>query len=598
MKESKIPKFRRCVLQNFPFIEEDFDALTDYELLCKVVQYLNMVIDKVNDLSKIEQEFSELKSYVENYFANLDVQDEINVKLEDMAESGDLATIIAEFLELAPVFGYLTISDMASATNLSNGSIARVLGNSSAADGDGAFYHVREKESGESADGVYKVAIGDDLIADRIADGNLNAAVSDINLAIDDVNEEINKINNRKTHDIKFVRDNENYDPTFDLTSDYNGLSFEMLKQINGNFPSIQGCALWRKTGQIIYNNSTEIYTMSNAAHPTKTILQSGNYGHGGDCCILRDNMFIGDGDSNTIIRVNLNSGNTFTYVLDTDTIKNQDHPTYTPVLSGVCIADGTSKIYCLVVDQENEDHSIKSGATVRVFEYVFATGVTTKLFEYTQDICYGQGITRDDQYFFIAGNKPFTAGGNYSGNIITIVNAETGVVFDKIENNSDYEFEGLDYGATNGITGLITSCAKYGTRCRYGIYAYYGNVSKQRTLFNNYTSGGYTWNAYGVRTRGGMARINFKIEGTFEAGQTYTFANFFNNAFPLANGGGSISFAPIPLGGYTRAFDGYAEWDYARQYGESGENDLKVLVRSGSPDSSVITGSIVYPSC
>ena len=29
------------VLQNFPFISEDFDALTYYQMLCKVVGYLN-----------------------------------------------------------------------------------------------------------------------------------------------------------------------------------------------------------------------------------------------------------------------------------------------------------------------------------------------------------------------------------------------------------------------------------------------------------------------------------------------------------------------------------------------------------------------------
>ena len=108
MNESKIPKFRRCVIQNFPFIEEDFDALTDYELLCKVVQYLNMVIDKVNDLGRLEQEFAELKSYVDNYFDNLDVQEEVNNKLEEMAEGGELATLITEIVNLGVTFTYDT----------------------------------------------------------------------------------------------------------------------------------------------------------------------------------------------------------------------------------------------------------------------------------------------------------------------------------------------------------------------------------------------------------------------------------------------------------------------------------------------------------
>lgn len=180
MKESKIPKFRRCVLQNFPFIEEDFDALTDYELLCKVVQYLNIVIDHQNNVDeKIEgltEEFEELKSYVDNYFANLDVQEEINNKLEEMAEGGQLSEIIAQFLAVAPVLGYGTIAEMAAGSNMVNGSIAYVLGNSLATDGDGAFYLVLTKESGESADGFEKVAIGDTLIGHRIK----SAAIEEI----------------------------------------------------------------------------------------------------------------------------------------------------------------------------------------------------------------------------------------------------------------------------------------------------------------------------------------------------------------------------------------------------------------------------------
>ena len=95
---TRIPKFRRFVIQNFPFIEEDFDALTDYGLICKIVEYLNKVIDSQNEVTAemeaLQNSFSELKSYVDNYFDNLDVQEEINNKLEEMADSGELAEII------------------------------------------------------------------------------------------------------------------------------------------------------------------------------------------------------------------------------------------------------------------------------------------------------------------------------------------------------------------------------------------------------------------------------------------------------------------------------------------------------------------------
>lgn len=170
MKDSKIPKFRRCVLQNFPFIEEDFDALTDYELLCKVVQYLNMVIDHQNNVDTTVEElnnsFIQLKSYVDNYFKNLDVQDEINTKLEEMADEGELAGIIAQFLAVAPVFAFDTASDMASAENLINGSIARTLGYSTIGDGKGAFYKIETRAS-QVIDGNVYIAVGDTLVAHK-----------------------------------------------------------------------------------------------------------------------------------------------------------------------------------------------------------------------------------------------------------------------------------------------------------------------------------------------------------------------------------------------------------------------------------------------
>lgn len=85
--------FKLCVLQNFPFIEADFDAVTNYQLLCKVVEYLNKVIDnnnKQNDnISQLEQNFITLYNYVNNYFNNLDVQEEINKKIDELIATGD-----------------------------------------------------------------------------------------------------------------------------------------------------------------------------------------------------------------------------------------------------------------------------------------------------------------------------------------------------------------------------------------------------------------------------------------------------------------------------------------------------------------------------
>ena len=95
---NKLTPFKFFCLTNFPFIEEDFDSLTNYELLCKVVEYLNKVIDTTNAIGTQAEEltnaFNELKNYVNNYFTNLDVQEEINNKLDQMATDGTLDKII------------------------------------------------------------------------------------------------------------------------------------------------------------------------------------------------------------------------------------------------------------------------------------------------------------------------------------------------------------------------------------------------------------------------------------------------------------------------------------------------------------------------
>lgn len=74
------------------------DSLSYYELLCKVVNYLNDVISNVDglkvDIDKLLKAYNELQDYVNNYFDNLDVQEEINKKLDQMVEDGTLAWII------------------------------------------------------------------------------------------------------------------------------------------------------------------------------------------------------------------------------------------------------------------------------------------------------------------------------------------------------------------------------------------------------------------------------------------------------------------------------------------------------------------------
>lgn len=68
--------FKLWTLQNFPFIEEDFDALTNYEMMCKIVGKLNEVVDITNEQTEtfkyLSEEFVKLKNYVDEYLKDID----------------------------------------------------------------------------------------------------------------------------------------------------------------------------------------------------------------------------------------------------------------------------------------------------------------------------------------------------------------------------------------------------------------------------------------------------------------------------------------------------------------------------------------------
>ena len=75
------------------------EAMSYQELLLWFCDFLkNKVIPTVNNnaeaVSELQNLFVELKNYVDNYFNNLDVQEEINNKLDEMATNGTLDNII------------------------------------------------------------------------------------------------------------------------------------------------------------------------------------------------------------------------------------------------------------------------------------------------------------------------------------------------------------------------------------------------------------------------------------------------------------------------------------------------------------------------
>ena len=150
------------------------ESMSYYEGLTFLVNYLaNNVIPAVNNNSEVVKELQDqfviLKNYVDNYFDNLDVQEEINNKLDEMADSGQLTDIIAQYLGLAGMITFDTVADMKLAENLVNGSKCSTLGFYNVNDGGNAFYKIREVINTDTIDEMTLFALHDPtLVAELI----------------------------------------------------------------------------------------------------------------------------------------------------------------------------------------------------------------------------------------------------------------------------------------------------------------------------------------------------------------------------------------------------------------------------------------------
>lgn len=96
--------------------------------------------------------FVELYNYVHDYFDNLDVQEEINNKLDAMTEAGTLQEIITTYIQANVAWTFDSVADMKLATNLVDGSYARTLGFYTPGDGGGSIYKISDTGTANEKD--------------------------------------------------------------------------------------------------------------------------------------------------------------------------------------------------------------------------------------------------------------------------------------------------------------------------------------------------------------------------------------------------------------------------------------------------------------
>lgn len=195
-----VPPFVTFVASAVPMVFDN--SMSYYEALCALWKWMqDNLVDVINNNASVTEQyieydlhtrelFIELKSYVDNYFDNLDVQEEINNKLDAMVEAGTLQEIITEYIQSNVAWVFDTVADMKASTNLINGSYAQTLGYYAKNDGGGGLYYI---DNTGTADEMTIIAI-DSLRAHLIYFNEINT--KQCGLKGDNTTDETVKLNN------------------------------------------------------------------------------------------------------------------------------------------------------------------------------------------------------------------------------------------------------------------------------------------------------------------------------------------------------------------------------------------------------------------
>lgn len=164
-----LPPFVRFCTASVPMVFDD--SLSYYECLCALCNFIQKnVVDVINNNAEI---LAALEEYVKHYFDNLDVQEEINNKLDAMAEAGTLTDIITDYLNLKSELAYDTVADMKSATNLVDGCFVETYGYYAVGDGGGAKYKITDTENSSAKQEQLDSGLYAELVTGKVL--NVNA---------------------------------------------------------------------------------------------------------------------------------------------------------------------------------------------------------------------------------------------------------------------------------------------------------------------------------------------------------------------------------------------------------------------------------------
>lgn len=148
-------------------------SLTYYEMLLWFCNFLqNKVIPTINNnahaIEELQNLYIELHDYVENYFKNLDVQEEINNKLDEMVEDGTLTNIIFNYVKITKIYN-TTVEMIEDSNNLLNGQKIKTLGYYQINDGGNGYFYITDNN--DTTD--FQIELSNGLYATLILENNI-----------------------------------------------------------------------------------------------------------------------------------------------------------------------------------------------------------------------------------------------------------------------------------------------------------------------------------------------------------------------------------------------------------------------------------------
>lgn len=533
MAIKKLCPFKLWTLQNFPFIAEDFDALTNYELMCKIVEYLNNVIKLTNEqtisIETLEKSFNDLKDYVDNYFENLDIQEEVNNKLDEMAQSGELQELISEYLNSNALITFNTLNDLKSATNLIAGSKVRTLGYHTYDDKGGAFYLVREVTNQDvENDGDIVALSNNNLVAELLPYDEINFLIFGAygDGTTDDTTAVINGLNYANSNKLNINLMDKNYYVTSLIT--INDIKLKNGKITTTNYINLENSVKLEKvditgsykeatirlinTNDLLINNCYIIGGILCRTHANNTkIINSIFKGHGyhilfddqisreytdtiGKTFICENTEFIIDDNNFTGDLIEINTPNySFKNIFINNCYAHLDDNVNNPVqYSTAQIGFGFANVDNIVIDNNILD-SVSAGNGVLHFELCNDINVTNNQIINTKDVQYSNTYNA----ILIIGSEKV----NINNNIITdypigiwMINDNLSNTHFLIENNyfkcyryGIYGNKAIDFTITNNRMILAVKNNTITTQLQgISVYEYGGVVGIQNSIISD----------------------------------------------------------------------------------------------------------------